>query len=355
MIKEIQLTQDLMKLLVEYQIPSDLLSYEGPSHALLESKLQVVRSQVDAMQQMIEEATNKYLEDQKLAKQLKDIEMTKHYTIYVKTLTGKTIVLSIMHSYTIRQIKQMIQDKEGIPPDQQRIIYVGKQLEDYRTAKDYGFYSECMVHLILRLRGGYQAPESDEVTHEESKESNEEPNEVADEEANDPDEEPDEQENADKLKERGDKIENQEEAVVDFNAIVKKLDGLFEQLDEDCGSLNATIITANDMWCKQYYESLLSTEPSRIMLQGKALRNERNRAFDLLDALTKSGCLVFNDGALHVITATTHCFSKTLINTLIQDNVNPIEKLEQTSLIVATTIHNCKSSAAINNDHERLS
>jgi len=75
--------------------------------------------------------------------------------IFVKTLTGKTYTVDVVDTDTVATLKQKMQEKEGIPAHEQRLIFAGKELQEERALSDYNIQKASTVHMVLRLRGGY--------------------------------------------------------------------------------------------------------------------------------------------------------------------------------------------------------
>ena len=90
----------------------------------------------------------------KIELDLYDYDYSNTGQIFINNLTGKTITLDVSFSMRIGYIKLLIFEKEGIVPDQQRLIFHGIQLQDHKNLEDYKILKESYLHLVLRLRGG---------------------------------------------------------------------------------------------------------------------------------------------------------------------------------------------------------
>jgi len=135
----------------------------------------------------------------------------------------------------------------------------------------------------------------------------------------------------------------------DYSQVPKEMDAGFEKLDKD-NSVRPTIIQPATPWTKRMQKALLA-ETSTSMLGDEDVKKEKDAAFDLLDALTKSGALAVNHASLHVVIAATHCFDKTLTRCVVQDGINPIDKVERSTLIMAKTIHQQPTTALLREPH----
>jgi hypothetical protein len=100
-------------------------------------------------------------------------------------------------------------------------------------------------------------------------------------------------------------------------------------------------------------QGLIASKSSKrtANLDREAQGSERSAAFDLIDALTRSGALAIHDTELHVVIASTHCFKRSLMQTLVHDSINPIEKVERSSLIVSSTVHRRSIEELVDSSH----
>jgi len=265
--KEIQLSQDILELFMKYQIPSDLLSFDGDKNASVVAKVDEVKRNVKAIQEMIKETEEKELKE------------AQQVAAYHNPLGRRTPVVFRYESTPVR------------PPT--RRTGAGKTASMTAPKKD----KEGEADIV------------DEVVDEDEDAYGE-----------------------------------------DFSKFPGILDEKFELMDNE-GAMRPTIIRAGPNWSKESQANLLSS-PTTAYLSPEDQAQERLKAYDLLDSLTRSGGLTYDEGSLHVVLAGTHCFDKAIIDTVIQDNVNPIEKLESSLLVVGTTIQGKKPAELIKDEHQ---
>mmetsp|Transcript_24736 Transcript_24736/g.36945 ORF Transcript_24736/g.36945 Transcript_24736/m.36945 type:complete len:916 (+) Transcript_24736:133-2880(+) len=276
--KEIQLMQDLMSLFVEYQIPSDLLSFDGPKDIAAGDRVEAVKGHVSAVLQVIEGEKKKQLVEAK-----DRVKMAHSEQRINQGSAGSRAHRGRMHS------EPMI------------------QLMSSDFGEDEMFYSTAAFAMPSTEPSSapIQKRDNAEVTQANFRE--------------DDDSEQGGTSNSD-----------------DFTFIPKVLDAKLEEQNE--GALKSTIIKAGENWERLRKDNLL-LPPKRSYLDSNAKKTEKNEAMDLLKAISRSGSLPIANSDLHIIISLSHCFHKNLMSTIIQDNINPIKQVEKSLLVVGSVIH----------------
>lgn len=294
--KEIRLTQDLLELFMKYQIPSDLLSYDGDSKASNADKVADVKKNVKAMQDMIEETRQKQLASQQqsnlfnLGNMIQTLIPSRKYEKSTENMKDK--MQSAMKKNKVASGVKKSLAKEAKPAPSKALDKTAEKPADKSTRK---------IEVV-------EKPEREDSYGDEESEEGE-----------------------------------------DYTQVPEALDAKFEKLDSD-GALRPTIISPSAVWTKDFLPSLLATPATRSLGRSE-LEEEKNKAFDLIDALSRSGALPFDHASLHVVIGCAHCFDKDLLNTIIQDNINPVEKLERSLLIISSTILEKPSHELIKEEH----
>jgi len=336
LLKEIQLTQDLLSMLIEYQIPGDLLSFQGPPDATLEVRLAQVKSNVQKIKNII--AVEKAEEVRQREKEEKLRRLVQGKQQEISALQSRIDTLNLP------------------PPNSAPMSYIssagaygsfggggggggGMFMAD--GAADFSSFAECAMlsDASAGEDGGGGVDQVDVLAKKaEAKEGGK--------------------------KEEGQEGGKKEELMVvdeeeegegeDYTKIPQLLETKFKVFDED-NTLRPTIINVGEIWSKDSYATLLSKKATTTLF-AEGQETACARAFDLLDALSRSGGNPLQEVSLHTIIVSSHCFDKTLIDTVIQDNVNPIEKVERSNLILATTIQDKPAKELVREDQlERVS
>ena len=333
--KEIQLTQDLMELFVEYQVPSDLLSYDGESNAPVKEKVNSVRENVQAVLDVISTTKTNQLEESAMKADMR-IERA------VIDPVAPPLPMPVEELSTI--CDDSVADSEGgdsgSRPTTRRLFRLSAS-------------SAMAGSAIARSSPGMPAPP---VTMVMKTAKSGTPSSVAYMSVSAP-VPPAQAAETSPTATTPTHLFLQKAAPaagrsgVDFTSMPKMLDASIEKYDID-SALRSTVIKTDEFWTRRRQENLLSKLETRI-LGSETIKSEKNKAFDLLDALSRSGSLPISYSDLHVLLCVTHCFEKDVMGTVVEDNINPIERLEMSTLLLASTIHGMSPNELIADDKER--
>ena len=320
--KEMKLTQDLMELFVGYQVPSDLLSYDGPTDSIsVKDKVDNVRGHVKAVLDVIESAKTKQLEDSAMRADMAIERAVQNYdddscgggmAIFggieperAMQLHSPPLALRARHAQRSGMEKSMaLATRSAIPQRALNVTCgsVGVMRKMSAQAPPPPSHASCMAESAMFS----VAPALDveaTISSARPQRENQKPN----------------------------------GGVDSFTYIPKLLDEIMGLHDND-NALRSTIVKTQNAWIRKRQENLLSKVEASD-LSSENIKSEKNMAFDLMDALSRSGSLPIACTELHVIVSVTHRFENDLMGTVVQDNINPVEKLEKSTLMVASAIH----------------
>ncbi len=318
--KEIKLTQDLLGLFMEHQIPSDLLSYDGPAEAEAAYKLARVTEYVGRMHNVINAAKQRELDEAREREAYRLAELNRTPVVQAAPMFAPPGYGGPPPSFggppsSAPYPSAPMMMVGGPPPAPAPMPVPMPMMEMEFERSTMAAPSQATGAAVLPPRPEAAAPPAQSATSSERSDA-----------------------------------PSVDDDQPDYTRIPAALDRKFDELDED-GALRPTIVGVDDVWTRRSQKSLLA-EPAEEVLGPDEQKTERSRAFDLLDALTKSGAIPLEHASLHVVIAATHCFDDTLLDTVIRRNVNPVERVERSSVIVATTIHN-RAAAELLADDQR--
>lgn len=343
--KKMKLTQDLMELFVEHQVPSDMLSLEDDSGGFsVAEKVATVEAHTKAILDVIAEAKKKQLEEQSMVADMAD-----------------------ERAFVARQ-----QSPFPAPATSVRSRGTPKLFGDVGGRSDRGVGSPSMAFASSSARAGSfftAPPQVERAVEMDSAFCWQRANGAEEiEESCDFDHPGSHGSIADahflSMKEHAapqgkgptdvphvvDSGKTSQE-VLNFAAMPKMLDAAIEQYAGG-NALRSTNIKTSDAWVRDRQENLL-TRPEAQLLHLAEIKSEKEKAFDLLDGLSRSGTLPIATSELHVIVCVTHSFEKDIMSTIVQDNVDPICKLEMSTLLLASTIHGVPMKDLIADDKEQ--
>jgi hypothetical protein len=354
--KEIRLTQDLMELFIKYQIPSDLLSFDeklsnGQSPT---ARLAAVKEHVKNMLTVINESKVIEMKDKVREDAYNnpgghfaedDVDGSMEHTKYLMPIKmiGRPSLMSstqsLLYTATPSVNKQSAPNTASSRATQRRCRVLSEipQCRDSSYACEQANRESAVVAARVEKENPVPSMSGSDNLGNDSNGEQQKGNIESSDNAS--------CSSTSASAYAGSGASGDGREVIDFTKYAGLLDRKYEELDPD-SALRPTIINPSDQWTKKSTKSLMS-EPITALLTATELNDAKQATFELLDALTRSGALVMESASLHVVIAATHCFDKSLMDTVVQGNVNPIERVERSAVIMATTIHRLPASALL--------